>query len=178
MSAYFPIIIGLENGIRASQIACVVRQLLMFYSHPVDPAPFLPFIPLKMDNTQVMKLATCSIQMQFAAADLVRAIELIRSAMEPIRVKPGCRDCQISKDVEEAGTLRYNEEWTSAEAFRQHVQSEDFWPILIAMDLCSTEPQVRIGDLVMRGGLRFLLGLRESLARDSKAMMETSSLDL
>ena len=81
----------------------------------------------------------------------------------------------MARDAGEEGTLRYTEEWTSAEAFKRHVQSEDFWPILIAMDLCSTEPQVRIGDLAMRGGLDFLLQLRNASPQDSEETKEAPS---
>jgi len=83
----------------------------------------------------------------------------------------------MARDAGEEGTLRYTEEWMSEDAFRRHVQSEDFWPILIAMDLCSTEPQVRIGDLAVRGGLDLLLQLREAPPVDSKETTETPALE-
>jgi hypothetical protein len=79
----------------------------------------------------------------------------------------------MAQDADEAGTLRYTEEWTSVDAFRRHVKSEEFWPILITMDLCSTEPQVRIGDLAMQGGLDLLLQLREAPLLDSEGTTET-----
>jgi hypothetical protein len=68
--------------------------------------------------------------------------------------------------------VRYTEEWTSADAFRRHVQSEEFWPILIAIDLCSSEPQVRIGDLAMQGGLDLLLQLRDAPRLDLEVTTE------
>jgi hypothetical protein len=83
----------------------------------------------------------------------------------------------MARDADEVGTLRYTEEWTSTEAFRRHVQSEEFWPILIAIDLCSAEPQVRIGDLAMRGGLDLLLHLRESPPLDSTETTEPPMLE-
>jgi quinol monooxygenase YgiN len=108
---------------------------------------------------------------------MTRALDLFRSAIEPIRVKPGCRGCYMLRDAAEEGSLRYTEEWTSADAFRRHVRSEEFWPILIAMDLCAAEPQVRIGDLIMRGGLDLLLQLREAPPLDSKETTDPLALE-
>jgi quinol monooxygenase YgiN len=133
----------------------------------------LPFNPGSMPTSKLGNLTTCAIAMRFEAAQVVQAIRVLRSAIEPIRVKHGCRSCHIARDGDEEGVLRYTEEWSSEEAFRQHVQSAEFWPILIAMDLCSTEPQVRIGNLAVRGGLDLLLQLRGVPPLDSEKTTET-----
>jgi quinol monooxygenase YgiN len=99
--------------------------------------------------------------MRFDAAQLPRALELLLSATEPVRVKGGCRSCRVERDAADERVLRYTEEWHSGAAFRRHVQSEDFWRILVAMELCSEEPQINIGDLSPRGGMDILRTLRE-----------------
>jgi hypothetical protein len=83
----------------------------------------------------------------------------------------------MARDADEEGVLRYTEEWSSEDAFRRHVQSEEFWPILIALELCSTEPQVRIGNLAVRGGLDLLLQLRDVPPLDSTETTESPVLD-
>ncbi len=125
-----------------------------------------------MHTSDAADIVTCAIAMRLEAAHVARAVELLKSAVEPTRVKPGCRGCYMTRDAGDEGTLRYIEEWTSAEAFRRHVRSDDFWPILIAMDLCSSEPQVRIGDLAVRGGLDFLLQLRDAPPLESEEAAE------
>lgn len=83
----------------------------------------------------------------------------------------------MARDADEEGVLRYTEEWSSEDAFRRHVQSEEFWPILIAMELCSTEPLVRIGNLAVRGGLDLLLHLRDVPPLGSMETTETPALE-
>ncbi len=83
----------------------------------------------------------------------------------------------MARDADEEGVLRYTEEWSSEDAFRRHVQSAEFWPILIAMELCSTEPQVRIGNLAVRGGLDLLLHLRDVPPLDPQETTDTPALE-
>ncbi len=110
--------------------------------------------------------------MQFDRNVLPRALGLLRSAAGPTQAKRGCRACRVEQDATERGVLHYREEWDSEEAFRRHVRSDEFWPVLVAMDLCTEEPQVTIGDLRAHGGLQSLLALRGSSARDDTAIEE------
>ena len=111
---------------------------------------------------------TCTIGMQFEASQVGPALELLRTAIPTIRRKRDCCSCYLVRDAENERTLRYIEEWTSAEAFNGHVQSDDFWPILLAIDLCATRPEVRIGEVAVRGGLDALLQLRIAPAWNSE----------
>jgi hypothetical protein len=41
----------------------------------------------------------------------------------------------------------------SREAFREHVRSEEFRRVLIAMDMSSEEPRIVVGDLPAHSGM-------------------------
>lgn len=98
--------------------------------------------------------------MRFDPETLSRALHLLRSAAGPTQVKRGCRCCRVEQDVTDPGLVHYREEWESEEAFERHVRSDEFWPILVAVDLSSEEPHVAIGDVSARHGLDVLLALR------------------
>ncbi|MBE0616516.1 MAG: antibiotic biosynthesis monooxygenase [Proteobacteria bacterium] len=115
-----------------------------------------------MSDTLALSLKTCSIAMRFDAAHLPRALELLVSASGPTRVKRGCRACRIEQEAEGEGVVRYTEEWDSDEAFHRHLRSDEFWRVLLAMDLCSEEPEVAVGALSARYGLEALRELRET----------------
>jgi len=132
----------------------------------------LPFLPGNMPATTAEQLTTCTIAMRFEADNVTQALRLMRSVIEPIRAKPGCYSCNLVQEVGHVETLRYTEKWTSEDAFRHHVQSPDFWPILLAIDLCCTEPQVEIGALALQGGLDLLLRLRSAPPLEALEPME------
>jgi len=106
-------------------------------------------------------MKTCTIAMRFDPAAVPRALELLFSASGPIRAKRGCKSCRVQKDASDPCLLRYAEEWISEDAFRRHIRSEEFWRVLVAMDLCSEEPEVAIGDLSVRYGMDVLRKIRE-----------------
>lgn len=84
-----------------------------------------------------------------------------------MRAKSGCLACRVSSDTFEPDTLVYYEEWESDTAFRRHVKSDDFWRVLVAMDLSAEEPAVTLGSLSATHGLRYLRQLREGPLSDA-----------
>jgi quinol monooxygenase YgiN len=108
-----------------------------------------------------LTLATCSIDMRFASKDVEHAVLLLLSVQGNIQAKHGCRVCGVAVDAADAALVHYFEEWESAEVFHRHIQSEEFRRVLIAMDLCSEEPRIMIGDLSGHLGMEYLRKLRE-----------------
>jgi quinol monooxygenase YgiN len=115
-----------------------------------------------MPQARPQNLKTCSISMHFDAQRLPRAMELLHSAAGPIRAKRGCRSCRVENDLSEAGLIRYTEEWDAGEAFGRNVRSQDFWRVLVALDLCTEEPEVMICDVAAFFGIDTLKALRET----------------
>ncbi len=107
-----------------------------------------------------MTLTVCSIEMRFEVETLPRALDLLRSAAGPTRVKRGCRSCHVGQDIMEESTVRYSEEWETEEAFRRHIRSDDFWPVLLAIDLGSQTPRVTVGNASPDQGVEILRALR------------------
>ena len=114
-----------------------------------------------MASADTLDLATCSVDMRFATENVDQAVRLLLSAKRDILTKRGCRGCDVATEAADAGMVHYREEWESEEAFREHVQSEDFRRVLIAMDMCCEEPRIVVGQLSGHGGMAYLNTLRE-----------------
>ena len=114
-----------------------------------------------MASADTLNLATCSVDMRFSAESVDHAVGLLLSAKSEIRTKRGCRACDVSTEAADPGVVHYREEWESKEAFREHVRSEEFRRVLIAMDMSSEEPRIVVGNLSGHGGMAYLLELRE-----------------
>ena len=83
-------------------------------------------------------------------------MQLLVSGIGRIEAKSGCQNCHISRDVSAENRLHYSETWAAENEFRQHVQSEEFLRVLTAMDMCSEEPSIVIGNLSGHTGLTYL----------------------
>ena len=114
-----------------------------------------------MDSSDRLSLATCSIDMHFPSKDVDHAVQLLLSVRGNIQAKRGCRACDVGMEAAEPGLVHYHEEWESAEVFHRHVRSEEFRRVLIAVDLCSEEPRIVVGNLSGHSGMEYLGKLRE-----------------
>jgi len=114
-----------------------------------------------MSSNDKVTFTTCSIRMHFASKDTDHAVRLLLSVRGNIQGKRGCRDCRVGMDADDAGLVHYVEEWDSAGDFHQHLQSEEFRRVLIALDLCCEEPRIVVGNLTGEIGMAYLRKLRE-----------------
>ena len=114
-----------------------------------------------MASADGFSLATCSIDMRFPADEVDRAVRLLLSVKGDILTKRGCRACDVAVEAADASLVHYREEWESGEAFREHVRSEEFRRVLIAMDMSCEEPRIVVGHLSGHGGMAYLRTLRE-----------------
>ena len=116
-----------------------------------------------MDSSDRLRIASCSIDMRFELKDVDQAVRMLLSVRGGIQAKRDCRACEVGMDASESGLVHYREEWESEDAFRQHIRSEEFRRILIALDLCREEPRIMVGNLSGRTGMADLLKLRENV---------------
>lgn len=124
-----------------------------------------------MQSTSEVEVVTLTIDMQFRPGVQGQALQLLRSGVGLTEAKAECQSCRVSRDAVDDNRLRYSETWTSEAALRRHVQSEAFRRVLTAMDLCSEEPQVIIGNLSGHSGMAYLRELREKpVAQSSLAV--------
>jgi len=108
-----------------------------------------------------LSFATCSIDMRFDPKDVDHAIRMLLSVRGSIQAKRGCRACEVGMEASEPGLVHYREEWETEDVFHQHVQSEEFRRVLIALDLCCEEPRIVVGNLSGHSGMEYLRKLRE-----------------
>ena len=114
-----------------------------------------------VESTDRLSLATCSVDMRFLPEKVDHAVRLLLSVKRDILTKRGCRSCDVSIEAADAGVVHYREEWESAETFHEHVRSEEFRRVLIAMDMSSEDPRIVVGNLSGHCGMAYLRELRE-----------------
>ena len=112
-----------------------------------------------------LSFATCSIDMRFDPKDVDHAIRMLLSVRGSIQAKRGCRACEVGMEASEPGLVHYREEWETEDVFHQHVQSEEFRRVLIALDLCCEAPRIVVGNLSGHSGMEYLRKLREEVGK-------------
>jgi quinol monooxygenase YgiN len=118
-----------------------------------------------MDSNDKLSLVTCVIDMRFDPKDVDRAVSLLLSVKGSIQTKHGCRACDVGMEAADRSLVHYREEWESEERFHRHVRSEEFRRVLIAVDMCSEEPRILVGNLSGEIGMAHLRKVREEMDR-------------
>lgn len=103
--------------------------------------------------------------MLFKPEHVESAVGLLRSSIEMIGAKAGCRSCILSRDALVDGRIHYYEEWESEARFQQHLHSGEFQRVLLAMDMSAEEPEVTVGTLSGERGIACLRNLRDTALR-------------
>lgn len=113
-------------------------------------------------NVLFMQKGDCSryvglmLDLMFSPENLEQAVQLLVSGIGRTEAKPGCRECLVARDAASEGHLRYSEAWDVEASFRRHIRSEEFQRVMVAMDMCSEEPRITIGELSGRKGMEYL----------------------
>ena len=69
-------------------------------------------------------------------------LEIFRSMIGPTTVQPGCRHCDLLVSTQDDDLLVLLEKWESQETLNQHIKTDEFRNVLVAMDKAYALPQI------------------------------------
>lgn len=78
---------------------------------------------------------------------------LLEALLEPTRVEPGCLDCRLYADNDDAAALTLVEEWSSQQALDRHLRSDVRKSLVATMELSAVAPVVRFDTIMRREGM-------------------------
>jgi quinol monooxygenase YgiN len=85
---------------------------------------------------------------------------ILRSLLEPVRVRGGCLACRVYQDIEDPDVLALIQEWTSWDDLTRYLRSEDSRKFLAVMDLAIQQPEIWFDTISSREGLERLAAAR------------------
>ena len=90
-------------------------------------------------------------------AGVVRALA---AQLGSTRVQPGCLRCDLYCDVEDQGGLTLVEEWESQADLDLRLRSEEYRPVLGAIELSREQPVIHFDTVLRRAGLEIVASAR------------------
>jgi len=82
-------------------------------------------------------------------AEVVRTLA---AQLEPTRVLPGCRKCDLYQDIETPEAIILVEEWESQTDLLPRLRSEDYRVVLAAIELSQEPPVIHFDTVTRRAG--------------------------
>jgi len=108
-----------------------------------------------------MILAT--IRMTVSPKKRDEALKIFKLATEYCKVKPGCLSSHVYLDAQEQNTILYKETWRSQEEMDHNLRSDEYYKILLTMEMAVMEPDVRFNVISETTGIETIEKARKSL---------------
>ena len=78
---------------------------------------------------------------------------ILRSVLEQSRDDPRCLSCHLYGDLQEKNVLMLEEVWTAEEDLDQHIRSDEYRNLLLALELAVKRPEIRFDTISSSTGI-------------------------
>lgn len=111
-------------------------------------------------------LITLSVEMRANPGKFRELHQTLEAFLPMIRSQNGCRDCRISRDIEDGEVLVLVIYWACREDLDHYIRSEDGSALLGAVEVLSETSKVGFGKDAVREGIDALKKIRRKNVRD------------
>ena len=108
-----------------------------------------------------------SIRMMVAPQKRVELLRILRSTAEGDRILPGCLNCRIYEDLQEDNVIMFEEMWRSEEELDEHLRSDEYRRVLLALEMALHHPEVRFNRISSSSGIETIEKARTSPGREN-----------
>lgn len=112
-------------------------------------------------------LAGCirvAIRMLIPAGNRKEARSIIASMIGRIKLEEGCLSCRLYQDAIDGKMLFYEEIWSDESHFQQHLRSDEFRNVLLAVEMASEAPEIHFDRIARSAGIGTIEDVRKGAA--------------
>jgi quinol monooxygenase YgiN len=93
-------------------------------------------------------------------------LEVLQSVQGLVRAQPGCAACDIFDEQGPESAIVLFERWSTEEALEAHLRSDLYRPILGAIELSGSQPEIRFERVSATEGIELVERLRNPIRRN------------
>jgi quinol monooxygenase YgiN len=113
-----------------------------------------------------MVLAT--VRLMLSSQKRGEALKILKSAAAQCRVWPSCLNCHIYADVQEDNVVMFEQIWKSQEDLEQHLRSDEYYKVLLVMEMALKQPEIRFDIISGSTGIETVERARSSTGRGER----------
>ena len=106
-----------------------------------------------------------NIRMRISPQKRGELLRILRSTVERNQILPGCLSSRIYEDLQEDNVIMFEEIWRSEEEMEQHLRSEEYLSVLLALEMALQHPEVRFTRALSSSGIETIEKARASSGR-------------
>ena len=111
-----------------------------------------------------MVLSTVTMDIRPEKRDEV--LKILKSTADRCRDYPGCLSCHVYENLQEKNVFMMLDLWKNEESLKAHVRSDEYLTLLLALELSSRQPEVRIITISKLTGMDTIETLRSDAGAD------------
>jgi quinol monooxygenase YgiN len=116
-----------------------------------------------MKRDKHMILAT--VRMAIPPQKRDEALKILGLTAEECRFWPNCLSCRIYEDTQEHCVLMFEERWGSHEDLERHLRSDEYYKVLLVMEMALEQPEIRFDTISGSTGIETVEKARNSIGR-------------
>jgi quinol monooxygenase YgiN len=93
------------------------------------------------------------------------ALKILKSAASQCGVMPNCLGCYIYADIQEDKVLMFEQTWRSREDLEHHLRSEEYYKVLLVMEMALEQPDIRFDTISGSTGIETVEKARNPTGR-------------
>lgn len=122
-------------------------------------------------RSALLKLA---IEMRVSSGKFQELYQTLEAFLPVIRAANGCRDCRISRDIEDGNVLVLVVHWEARRDLERYIRSESASALLGAIELLSEASKVGFGKDSLSEGINALKDMRKKNVRNQTMKKQRS----
>jgi quinol monooxygenase YgiN len=109
-----------------------------------------------------------NIRMRVSPQKRGEVLRILRSTVEEDKILPGCLSCRIYEDLQEDNVIMFEEMWSSEEELEQHLRSDEYRRVLLALEMALQHPEVRFNRISSSSGIETIEKARTPTGRGKR----------
>ncbi len=109
-----------------------------------------------------------NIRMKISPQKRGEVLRILRSTVEGDKILPGCLSCRIYEDLQEDNVIMFEEMWSSEEELEQHLRSDEYRTVLLALEMALQHPEVRFNRISGSSGIETIEKARTPIGRGKR----------
>jgi len=103
-----------------------------------------------------------SIRMMVSPQKRGELLRILRSTAERNRILTGCLNSRLYEDLQEDNVILLEEMWSSEEEMEEHLRSDEYRKVLMALEMALQRPEVRFMRVSSSNGIETIEKARAS----------------
>lgn len=111
-----------------------------------------------------------TMRMAIAVKNHREALGMLKPVIHRARYAPGCLSYRVYRDVESEDVIMIEELWSSQEDLERHLRSDEYYRVLLVLDMASAPPEISFNQIATSTGFETIERVRTAQGGKARSL--------